>query len=123
MKTYTTKYKTSTTNGTVEITNDIKGYTASFDGLNSINVTLGIKSGYSVLGVNLKDLHAVGFNCPNANKVAAIVLPGNDHKKMIKSMQEKTEAGKWCADGIWRTFKQIKGMNYTESVLAGEHKE
>lgn len=125
--TYTTDYTTRNGNGSVTITAEKKSYTASFDGLNPINVNMGHDKGRSFLMINLQDLHNVGFNCPDLDKEAAIVMPlladRKKHMEMIKSFQEEKEKGKYCGDGLWRTYRDISKMNYSEQVLAGEYTE
>lgn len=129
MKTFTTDYKTRNGNGTVTITitKVDKSYEASFDELDKIKVNMMHDKGRSFLMLNLQELNSVGFNCPAVNKEAGIVMPlladRNDHMKMIKSFQEETEKGKYCGDGLWRTYKEINNMNYSEQVLAGEYTE
>ena len=123
MKTITVNYKTRTGSGLVTITAAKESHVASFDGLKEVKVTIGIKDGISTLAVNLKELSDAGFNCPKLNSIAAIALPSVNHKDMLEALTEKAEAGKWCGDGIFRTYSQLKTLTYTEQVLAGEYTE
>ena len=126
MNYYTTNYKTSTESGNVQIAGNKGKYVASFDGSENVKVKLTIKSGVSCLIVNLKDLNEVNaLNAPNKNLVVAIALPNNNHRKMIKELTKSNDvvAGKYCGDGIYRSYESIREMNYTQQVLAGEYKE
>jgi hypothetical protein len=77
--------------------------------------------------LNAKDLNGVGFDCPALNKQIGIVLPlladRKDHMQMIKTLEQPTENGRFCEDGVWRTFEQLRNLNYSEQVLAGTHQE
>lgn len=126
MKTLTTTYKTRNGEGTVVITRNGSASkdTATFDGLEAISISLQAVKGVVGVLVNLKDLHNVGFNAPNVNQKALINLPEFDSIKELREyFHEDTPKGKICNDGIWRTYEDVKGMNYSEKVLAGEYTE
>ena len=124
MNTLKTTYKTSTKSGIVTITKRENKYFGSFDGLAEIEVTFGIKQGLSVIAINMAELNRTGYNCPAKDIIVAIILPEiKDHKSMLASFFPKTEKGKWCDDGMWRTYKEIREMNYTEQVLTGTYHE